>query len=86
MPNIVLLRPIGSVAPLKSPLRSQSGLYRRFHLQRSTSGGEGRWYVPYVVMSFRNFTTGDSLSFSGKYVELVSGERLHYVEHQHCGQ
>jgi uncharacterized protein YndB with AHSA1/START domain len=31
-------------------------------------------------MSFRNFTTGDSHSFSGKYVELVPGERLRYTD------
>jgi len=31
-------------------------------------------------MSFRNFTTGDSHSFSGKYVELLPGERLHYTD------
>lgn len=31
-------------------------------------------------MSFRNFTTGDSQSFGGKYVELVPGERLRYTD------
>lgn len=31
-------------------------------------------------MSFRNFTTGDSHSFSGKYVELVPDERLRYTD------
>jgi uncharacterized protein YndB with AHSA1/START domain len=31
-------------------------------------------------MSFRNFTTGDSHSFSGKYVELMPGERLRYTD------
>jgi uncharacterized protein YndB with AHSA1/START domain len=31
-------------------------------------------------MSFRNFTTGLSHSFSGKYVELVPNERLHYTD------
>ncbi|MBN8937334.1 MAG: SRPBCC family protein, partial [Rhizobiales bacterium] len=31
-------------------------------------------------MSFRNFTTGASHSFGGKYLELVSGERLRYVD------
>ena len=31
-------------------------------------------------MSFRNFTTGGSLSFGGKYLELVPGERLRYTE------
>ena len=31
-------------------------------------------------MSFRNFTTGDSHSFGGQYVELVPGERLRYTD------
>ena len=31
-------------------------------------------------MSFRNFTTGMSHSFGGKYVELVPGERLRYTD------
>ncbi|MER9843616.1 SRPBCC family protein [Mesorhizobium australicum] len=31
-------------------------------------------------MSFRNFTTGDSHSFGGEYVELVAGELLRYTD------
>ena len=31
-------------------------------------------------MSFRNFTTGKSHSFGGKYVELVPNERLRYTD------
>ena len=31
-------------------------------------------------MSFRNFTTGMSQSFGGKYLELVPGERLRYTD------
>jgi uncharacterized protein YndB with AHSA1/START domain len=31
-------------------------------------------------MSFRNFTTGKSHSFSGEYVELVPGERVRYTD------
>jgi uncharacterized protein YndB with AHSA1/START domain len=31
-------------------------------------------------MSFRNFTTGISHSFGGKYLELVPGERLRYTD------
>jgi len=31
-------------------------------------------------MSFRNFTTGDSHSFGGEYLELVPGERLVYAD------
>ena len=30
--------------------------------------------------SFRNFTTGDSHSFGGKYLELVPNERLRYSD------
>jgi uncharacterized protein YndB with AHSA1/START domain len=31
-------------------------------------------------MSFRNFTTGQSHSFGGEYLELVSNERLRYTD------
>lgn len=31
-------------------------------------------------MSFRNFTTGDSHSFGGTYVELIPGQRLVYTD------
>ena len=31
-------------------------------------------------MSFRNFTTGRSHSFSGRYVELLANERLRYTD------
>jgi uncharacterized protein YndB with AHSA1/START domain len=31
-------------------------------------------------MSFRNFTTGDSHSFGGTYLELMPGERLVYTD------
>ena len=31
-------------------------------------------------MSFRNFTTGDSHSFGGEYVELVPNERVRYTD------
>ena len=31
-------------------------------------------------MAFRNFTTGQSHSFGGKYVELVPNERLRYTD------
>ncbi|MEY9183545.1 uncharacterized protein YndB with AHSA1/START domain [Bradyrhizobium sp. USDA 326] len=31
-------------------------------------------------MSFRNFTTGNSHSFGGEYVELVPGERIRYTD------
>ena len=31
-------------------------------------------------MSFRNFTTGESHSFGGEFVELVPGERVRYTD------
>ena len=31
-------------------------------------------------MSFRNFTTGESHSFGGEFLELVPGERLRYTD------
>ena len=31
-------------------------------------------------MSFHNFSTGGSHSFSGEYLELVPGERLRYTD------
>ncbi|MGH8260993.1 MAG: SRPBCC family protein [Steroidobacteraceae bacterium] len=31
-------------------------------------------------MSFRNFTTGQSHSFGGRYIELRAGERLRYTD------
>ncbi len=31
-------------------------------------------------MSFRNFTTGHSHAFGGKYVELAEGERVRYTD------
>jgi uncharacterized protein YndB with AHSA1/START domain len=31
-------------------------------------------------MSFRNFTTGKSHAFGGKYLDLVPGERLRYTD------
>ena len=31
-------------------------------------------------MSFRNFTTGQSLSFGGEYLELVPNERVRYTD------
>ena len=43
------------------------------HALDATVGGSHR-------MSFRNFTTGDSHSFGGQYLELVPGERLRYTD------
>jgi len=43
------------------------------HELNATVGGNHR-------MSFRNFTTGDSHSFGGTYVELVPNEKLVYTD------
>lgn len=43
------------------------------HLLEAKAGGAFR-------MSFRNFTTGMSHSFGGKYLELVPGEYLRYTD------
>lgn len=42
------------------------------HDLEAKAGGKHR-------MSFRNFTTGESHSFGGEYLELVPGERLVYT-------
>ena len=43
-----------------------------FHLEPKVGGT--------FKISFRNFTTGKSHSFGGKYVELVPNERLRYTD------
>lgn len=43
------------------------------HKLDARQGGEHR-------MSFRNFTTGRSHSFGGKYVELIPSERIRYTD------
>ncbi|WP_457799096.1 SRPBCC family protein [Methylocystis sp. S23] len=43
------------------------------HKMDARAGGERR-------MSFRNFTTGESHSFGGEYVELIPHERIRYTD------
>ncbi|KKX33705.1 SRPBCC family protein [Rhizobium sp. LC145] len=43
------------------------------HQFEGTEGGKFK-------MSFRNFTTGNSHSFGGEYLELVPGERVRYTD------
>jgi uncharacterized protein YndB with AHSA1/START domain len=50
---------------------------QRLYLQRAISGAEGRGTFK---MSFRNFTTGQSHSFGGEYVELVPNECVRYTD------
>jgi uncharacterized protein YndB with AHSA1/START domain len=42
------------------------------HLEASVGGG--------FRMSFTNFTTGNSHSFGGEYLELVPNERIRYTD------
>jgi uncharacterized protein YndB with AHSA1/START domain len=42
------------------------------HLDANTNGT--------FKMSFTNFTTGDSNSFGGTYLELIPNERIHYTD------
>lgn len=50
-----------------------NGFTARVHELDARAGGRFR-------MSFTNFTTGKSHSFSGEYVELVASQRLRYSE------
>lgn len=49
----------------------------RVHLHRASFRAQGRGHVQDVVP---NFTTGNSHSFGGEYVELVPGERIRYTD------
>lgn len=49
------------------------GFLGTVHALEATVGGSHR-------MSFRNFTTGETHSFGGTYLELVPGERLVYTD------
>ena len=50
-----------------------NGFTGKVHEMDARVGGSYR-------MSFTNFSTGQSMSFGGKYVELVPGERLSYTD------
>ena len=49
-----------------------NGFTGKVHQMDAHVGGSWR-------MSFTNFTTGDSHTFGGKYLELVPGERIRYT-------
>jgi uncharacterized protein YndB with AHSA1/START domain len=84
MPNTIRLHRVLRTAPEK--------LYRAF----LDSDGLAKWLPPNgftckvhemdarvngtYKMSFTNFTTGQSHSFGGKYVELVPGELIRYTD------
>jgi uncharacterized protein YndB with AHSA1/START domain len=50
-----------------------NGFTGKVHHLDAKVGGEHR-------MSFTNFTTGQSHSFGGKFLELVPGERIRYTD------
>ena len=50
-----------------------NGFTGKVHSMEARVGGSYK-------MSFKNFTTGESHSFGGKYLELVPNERLRYTD------
>jgi uncharacterized protein YndB with AHSA1/START domain len=84
MPNTVRLHRVLSTSPEKvyrafteadavAKWLPPNGFACTVHSLDAKVGGTHR-------MSFRNFTTGDSHAFGGKYLELVPGERLRYTD------
>ena len=84
MPNAVHLHRVLAASPEKvyrafleadalAKWLPPNGFVCTVHLQEPKVGGTFR-------MSFRNFTTGNSHSFGGKYLELVPGQRLRYTD------
>lgn len=85
MPHIVLLHRVLATSPEKvyrafiepdalAKWLPPDGFTCTVHYLEATVDGTYR-------MTFRNFTTGDSHSFRGKYKELVPGESLRYTDH-----
>lgn len=84
MPNTVRLHRVLSTKPEKvyrafiesdamAKWLPPNGFTGTVHQMDPTVGGSHR-------MSFRNFTTGQSHSFGGEYLELVPNERLCYTD------
>ena len=84
MPNTVRLHRVLATSPEKvyrafieadalAKWLPPNGFACTVHRLEPTVGGAHR-------ASFRNFTTGDSHAFGGKYVELVPNERLRYTD------
>lgn len=84
MPNAVHLHRVLAASPEKvyrafleadalAKWLPPNGFVCTVHHQEPKIGGTFR-------MSFRNFTTGNSHSFGGKYLELVPGQRLRYTD------
>jgi uncharacterized protein YndB with AHSA1/START domain len=84
MPNTVRLHRVLAASPDKvyrafleadalAKWLPPNGFAGTVHRQEARVGGTFR-------MSFRNFTTGQSHSFGGEYLELVPHERLRYTD------
>jgi uncharacterized protein YndB with AHSA1/START domain len=84
MPSTIHLHRVLATTPLKiyrafveadaiAKWLPPNGFACTVHHLEPTVGGTFR-------MSFRNFTTGNSHSFGGEYLELVAAERLRYVD------
>ena len=84
MPNTVRLHRVLTTKPVKvyrafieadalAKWMPPNGFTCTVHQMDPKPGGSFR-------MSFRNFTTGQSHSFGGKYLELVPNQRLHYTD------
>jgi uncharacterized protein YndB with AHSA1/START domain len=84
MPNTITLHRVLATKPekvyrafLESDAVAQwlppNGFTCTVHKMDARAGGERR-------MSFRNFTTGESHSFGGEYVELIPHERIRYTD------
>jgi uncharacterized protein YndB with AHSA1/START domain len=84
MPNTVRLHRVLATTPEKlyraflepdalAKWLPPNGFAATIHSMEAKVGGSFR-------MSFRNFTTGDSHSFGGEYLELVPHERIRYTD------
>jgi uncharacterized protein YndB with AHSA1/START domain len=84
MPNTVRLHRVLATTPEKlyrafvepdamAKWLPPNGFVATVHSMGAKVGGTFR-------MSFRNFTTGDSHSFGGEYIELVPHERIRYTD------
>lgn len=84
MPNTVRLHRVLATSPekvyrafiepdAKAKWLPPNGFTATMHQHEAKVGGTYK-------MSFRNFTTGNSHSFGGTFVELVPGERVRYTD------
>lgn len=84
MPHTIRLHRVLTTSPLKiyrafveadalAKWLPPNGFACTVHHQDAKVGGTFK-------MSFRNFTTGESHSFGGEYIELIPGESLRYTD------